>query len=167
MKGWKQTGGDLLVYEGKTTILEVKVKTKYMNFRDLLVLLWAQWVPPLLDHHVHPSEQDIRQDNHQSSKRQEFLSSTHSKSYLTNPLVGTFNPVRYSSLMCFYMRLLRLLRNNLMNLMHLALLQTYLFPWRPHQTNNSWIACVTLVTQRDKQNIIGSSYCGTPVFLQT
>lgn len=39
MKGWKQTGGDLLVYEGKTTILEVKVKTKYMNFRDLLVLL--------------------------------------------------------------------------------------------------------------------------------
>lgn len=97
MKSWKQTGGDLPVYGGKTTISEIKVKTEYMNFRDLLVLLWAQWVPPLLDHHIHPSEQDIRQDNHQSSKRE-----------LTNPLVGTFNPVKYNSLMCFYMRPLRL-----------------------------------------------------------
>lgn len=35
MKGWKQTGGDLLVYEGKTTILEVKVKNQVHEFQRL------------------------------------------------------------------------------------------------------------------------------------
>lgn len=35
--------------------------------------------------------------------------------------------------------------------MCLNLLQTYLFPWRPHHSYNTWITWVTLVTKREKQ----------------